>query len=147
MSQPHAHPVVPRILFTGKFLCDVSTVNNDPQHYDTAAFRPTYQLPYPRKDPNQNPNGWWNPQGTGSFALVSCKVNRAVYSDGSSVSTSFGDSVVGLPLLGTDNTVQAKCVNLDPMQQGAFEIWGLQVNMKSMGEESLSLSSKLVRQP
>ncbi len=144
-NPPRFPPAVPRIHFSGRFLCDVSTVNNDPQHFDTAAFRSNYQLPYPLTDPEQTPNGWWNPEGTGSFALVSCTVSKAVYADGSvSLPTSaHPDPVLSLPIKGTDRTVQAKCVNLDPEQQGVFELWGLKVNLQSNDSNPLSLGGKL----
>ena len=33
---------VPRLVFSGKFMTDPSTVNNVPDHYDTDAFTPNY---------------------------------------------------------------------------------------------------------
>ncbi len=34
----------PRLVFSGQFQADPSTVNNDPFHFDTARFRSSYQL-------------------------------------------------------------------------------------------------------
>lgn len=143
-TQPR--PTVPRIHFNGRFLCDVSTVNNDPQHYDTAAFRSNYQLPYPFTNPEHPPNGWWNPEGTGSFALVSCAISSAVYTDGSvsNATSVHPDPIISLPLNGTERSVQAKCVNLDPEQQGVFELWGLKIGLQSTDANPLNLSSKLL---
>ncbi|UJB32655.1 hypothetical protein [Chromobacterium sp. Beijing] len=33
----------PRLAFSGQFQSDVSTVNNDPRHYDNATFEPRFQ--------------------------------------------------------------------------------------------------------
>jgi len=32
-----------RLVFTGKFQADVSTVNNDVRHFDNATFQPVFQ--------------------------------------------------------------------------------------------------------
>ncbi len=34
-----------RLHFAGRFQADVSTVNNDPTHYNNATFKPEYLLP------------------------------------------------------------------------------------------------------
>ncbi|MBI3728872.1 MAG: hypothetical protein HY254_11145 [Burkholderiales bacterium] len=66
---------LPRLVFAGQFQADVSTINNDPEHFDTARFRSNYQMP----DPGAT-NGWWNPNGTGSWRT------NVVYRDGSTCS-------------------------------------------------------------
>jgi hypothetical protein len=54
-----------RLHFSGQFQANVSTVNNDPGHFDNAAFLPSYQ---DMQGPNmQPPNGWFNPQGDAAF--------------------------------------------------------------------------------
>jgi hypothetical protein len=52
----YLHPV--RLHFAGRFRADVSTVNNDPQHFDNQNFTPNFQLP-------GNANCSWQPAGTG----------------------------------------------------------------------------------
>jgi hypothetical protein len=68
----------PRLIFSGKFQTDPSTVNNGPEHFDTASFQTTYQQP---QQGNQ-PNGWWNPNRTGAWRLKDCVVTRVVYGGG-----------------------------------------------------------------
>ena len=71
---------VPRLVFAGRFQADVSTVNNDPEHFDTDQFRANYQLPG-----SGSANGWWNPQGTGAWRLFDCTVRSVWYADGTEV--------------------------------------------------------------
>ena len=52
---------LPRLVFSGDFQADVSTVNNDVRHYDTATFEPRFQQPAS----GATRNGWWNPSGSG----------------------------------------------------------------------------------
>lgn len=126
---PEVAPALPRLIFAGRFLCDVSTVNNDPQHYDTQTFRPSYQLPYPDKDPDADPRGWWNPLGTGSFALTNCTPTTITYADGTTATSPAEDPALALSICGTRDTVQGKCVNLDPQMQDVFELWGLRFSL------------------
>ncbi|HSH02584.1 MAG TPA: ferritin-like protein [Anaerolineae bacterium] len=112
---------VPRMIFSGLFQADVSTVNNDPLHYDTADFRSNYQLPGPGAS-----NGWWNPQGTGAWRFTDCTVKRVYYRDGGWCGQAGVDPVVGVAINGADNRVEGKLVDLDPEQQGVSEVWGFQ---------------------
>lgn len=52
----------PRLAFAGSFQADVSTVNNDPRHYDIDNFEPAFQ----DFQTKQSYNGWWHPTGTAS---------------------------------------------------------------------------------
>jgi len=112
----------PRLHFAGKFQADVSTVNNDPEHFDSAKFRSSYQLPGPGAT-----NGWWNPNGTGAWRFFECTVGRVVYADGSICDDPMLDPVVGAPLNDLDSRVEGKLVDLDPEQQMVSQIWGFQV--------------------
>lgn len=60
----------PRLTFAGQFQADPSTVNNDPTHFDNATFISGYQ----QYEVGNNLNGWWNPDGTGSWRFVGCMV-------------------------------------------------------------------------
>ena len=86
---------VPRLVFSGQFMTDPSTVNNVVQHYDTDAFTPNYWQ-------TGDSNGWWNPGGTGSWRFPHVVVTAAVYSDGSLCRQSQLDPVVGAAIRGTD---------------------------------------------
>ena len=87
---------LPRLVFSGQFQADPSTVNNDPEHFDTDRFRSDYQLP---SGPNMNPpNGWWNPDGSGAWRFYGCTVQRVYYGDGSWCDNPAEDPIVGAAL-------------------------------------------------
>ena len=111
----------PRLHFSGYFQSDVSTVNNDVRHFDSAAFKPSYQLPQTDK----NMNGWWNPEGTAAFRLVGVTVTGGQIG----ADPLEGDPAFGLTLAGADGRVCGKMVDLDPQQQSVSEIWGLEVRL------------------
>ncbi len=112
----------PRLTFAGEFQADPSTVNNDPEHFDSRTFRSNYQLPG-----SGATNGWWNPRGTGAWRFRDCTVQQVVYRDGSSCDDANVDPVVGAPVNGTDARVEGKLVDLDPEQQMVSQVWGFQV--------------------
>lgn len=112
----------PRLHFAGQFQADPPTVNNDPQHFDSATFRSNYQIPGPGAT-----NGWWNPRGSGAWRFRDCTVTRVVYSDGTHCDDPNVDPVVGAAVNDTDQRVEGKLVDLDPEQQMVSQIWGFQV--------------------
>jgi hypothetical protein len=115
----YLHPT--RVHFAGQFRADVSTVNNDDQHFDSGTFTPS--------DQNYgNDNGWWQPSGTGAWRLCGCAITAAAW-DGNFATTSAGDPVVGLPLKNSSDRVDAKIVDLDPDQQMVSMIFGLEVRI------------------
>jgi hypothetical protein len=103
--------VGPRLHFAGRFTADVSTVNNDPQHF---------------KDPNQPPGPGWNPRGTGSWKVDGCTVTSAVFADGTVARTAANDPVVGASIV---QAGQARLVDLDSEQQLVSQIWGLGLSL------------------
>lgn len=117
---------LPRLVFAGKFQADPSTVNNDPEHFDSADFRSNYQVPGPGAS-----NGWWNPRGTGAWRFFDCTVQSVAYEDGTSCSNPALDPMVGLLITGADARVEGKLVDLDTEQQMVSEIWGLQVLVRN----------------
>ncbi|WP_454742919.1 hypothetical protein [Cupriavidus necator] len=113
-----------RLHFAGQFQANVSTVNNDPGHFDNAAFEPSYQK---LQGPNMNPpNGWFNPTGDASWRLLGCKVTSAWLPSGAA---SPADPVVQYLVADSDGRVCGKMVDLDSEQQLVSEIWGLQVRI------------------
>ncbi|MCU1328637.1 MAG: hypothetical protein JWN34_4007 [Bryobacterales bacterium] len=113
----------PRLHFAGKFQAAVSTVNNDPTHYNNATFIPAYQ----ERQTAAAPNGWWNPRGDANWRMIGCAITSAVLPDGSYAAPS--DPVMQSLIADSDLTVAAKLVDLDPEQQLVSEIWGLEVRI------------------
>ncbi|MEA2960709.1 MAG: hypothetical protein QOI46_807 [Alphaproteobacteria bacterium] len=110
-----------RVHFAGQFRADVSTVNNDDQHFDSAAFTLDDQK-------YGDDNGWWQPSGTGAWRLCGCVITAAAW-DGKFATTGAGDPVVGLQLKNSSDRVDAKLVDLDPDQQMVSTIFGLEVRI------------------
>jgi hypothetical protein len=114
-----------RLHFAGRFQAAVSTVNNDPAHYDNATFQKQYQDPAgPNFDP---PNGWWNPRGDADWRLIGCRVTAAFLADGRAADP--GDPVLKCTIADSDRKVPAKLVDLDTEQQLVSEVWGLEVRV------------------
>jgi hypothetical protein len=111
----------PRLTFTGNFQADVSTVNNDPRHFDNATFTSSFQE---FRTPEAQ-NGWWNPIGTGIFRLSGCRVQAAFGPDGEAPD----DPVLGLLVGNAPDRPSAKIVDIDPEWQLASQIYGLSVSL------------------
>lgn len=120
-----------RIHFSGQFQADPSTVNNDVRHFDTSAFNPAWQ----EVGTANALNGWWNPDGSGSFRFVGCTVQSVSYGDGS---TSTTDPIVGMQIMGANARVAGKIVDLDPQQQMVSQLWGLIVRLTNGTSDLLS---------
>jgi hypothetical protein len=115
-----------RLHFAGRFQASPSTVNNDPLHYDSRHFLPSYQERMSGSDPSQW-NGWWNPLGDGAWRMLGCRVTAAWRADGSPAPED--DPVLGSRLADSDRQVAAKLVDLDPQQQLVSQIWGLELRI------------------
>jgi hypothetical protein len=129
----------PRIHFAGRFQADTSTVNNDVRHFDSDQFCGEFQNLMEIKDESiVYYHGYWNPQGSGAWRLLGCKVTRAVL-DGQVFDRPEDDPVVGLIVGGSSDRVAAKLVDLDPQQQMVSQIWGLSVRLQDdRGVEAFS---------
>jgi hypothetical protein len=122
----------PRLIFSGQFQADPSTVNNDPEHFDTANFQSNYDQPgTPIKFPiypNQGmSNGWWNPTGSAAWRFRDCVVTQVFYTDGTSTTDPTQDPVIGMPVNDPSLKIEGKLVDLDPQQQMVSEVWGFRV--------------------
>ncbi|WP_281322590.1 hypothetical protein [Flavobacterium aestivum] len=117
----------PRLTFSGQFQADPSTVNNDPTHYNNETFQPEYQN-YQTADAA---NGWWNPDGTGNWRFIGCKITSVTYQDGTSTNDPLLDPIIGMSIMDTDSRTAAKIVDLDTQQQMVSELWGLIVRIVS----------------
>src|SRR5262245_61804590 len=105
-----SHLATPRIVIAGRFISDVSTLNNVESNFD----------------PSQPLTPLWNPRGGATFDLYDCGVTGAASSHGP-VSTD--DPVLALAVSGAVDRPSAKMVDLDPDWQQASEIWGLTVRL------------------
>ncbi|MGC0151439.1 hypothetical protein ACPRNU_03125 [Chromobacterium vaccinii] len=122
----------PRLAFSGLFQSDVSTVNNDPRHFDNATFESHFQQPTyaPKKveQPGDSQvvewNGWWNPFGTGIFSLKNCVVQSALGPDGQEITRYGQDAAIGLAVGNAGDQPSGKMVDLDPDWQLASCIYG-----------------------
>lgn len=111
----------PRLHFSGTFQSDIPTVNNPRDYYDNDEFQTSYQLPaYPIG------NGGPSPNGTGSWRLYNCTVQRVTYLDGTICDDARLDPIIGMPLSGVDSRVDGKMVDLDTDEK-TTELWGFQI--------------------
>ncbi len=113
-----------RLHFAGKFQANVSTVNNDPAHFDNATFQSSYQN---MEGTNMvPPNGWFNPQGDAAWRFFGCAVTSAWMPTGA---VTAADPVLNYIIADSDRRAPAKLADLDSEQQLVSEIWGLQVRI------------------
>jgi hypothetical protein len=103
-----------RIHFAGQFQAAPSTINNVFDNYRVAQTGPPTQR-------------LWNARGSGDWRLVGCRVTSAFGTGGASAAAD--DPVRRLVVADSDRQAPAKLVDLDPQQQGASTIWGLEVRL------------------
>jgi hypothetical protein len=121
----------PRLTFAGQFQADPSTVNNDPTHFDNATFIPAYQ----EYEAGQNLNGWWNPDGTGSWRFIGCTITSVTYKDGTTTTNPGDDPIIGMSIEDANARVAGKIVDLDSEQQMVSMLWGLIVRITAGGND------------
>jgi hypothetical protein len=119
-----------RLHFAGRFQANVSTVNNDPGHYDNATFLASYQEMQTAKAAN----GWFNPEGDAAWRLLGCNITAAWTPDGAVASD---DAILKCIVADSDTQAPAKLLDLDPEQQLVSEIWGLQVRIADANGNTL----------
>jgi hypothetical protein len=120
MSYLHA----PRLVFTGDFLSDVSTVNNDTAHYNNTTFQPNFQQPGQGAT-----NGWWNPEGGAVFDFQNCSVKQIFLPDGTTQTSHSGDLIIGQAVVGAEGRPTGKMVDLDPDAQMFSALWCVQLRI------------------
>ncbi|NHZ41629.1 hypothetical protein [Massilia aquatica] len=121
-----------RLHFSGRFQANVSTVNNDPGHFDNATFDPSYQ----QMQTAAAANGWFNPEGDASWRLLGCAITAAWTPDGAVAAS---DPVLACQVADANSRVSAKLADLDSEQQMVSEIWGLQVRIADAAGNTLLL--------
>src|SRR5271166_2592123 len=119
-----------RLHFFGKFQAAVSTVNNDPTHFDNATFKKEYQ-----ERGEGATKGWWNPRGDANWRMIGCKISSAWLGIGEPAA--HDDPVLSCSIADSDLTVAAKLVDLDSEQQGVSEIWGLKIRIADAAGNTL----------
>ncbi|MCY7297253.1 hypothetical protein [Alteromonas sp. a30] len=107
----------PRLHFSGGFRADPSTVNNTPNNFSG------------KNDETKDLELFWNPNGTGVFALEECVVTKVVYGPGDETSNPKDDPVIGQPVATVYSYAAPKMVDLDPCQMNVTEIWGMRVQV------------------
>jgi hypothetical protein len=134
-----------RLVFSGQFQADPSTVNNDVRHYDNASFKAKYQ----EFQQGREWDGWWNPPGSGAFRLVNCTVKAVHYADGTCSSDPKADPIVGLSILDSPNRTAGKIVDIDPQWQVASQLWGLKVRLTDVSNNTAAtyLASSYLENP
>jgi hypothetical protein len=123
----------PRLHFTGRFQADVSTVNNDPEHFDEGRFLANYQ------EPGSGGNdGWWNPTGSGAWRLAGCTVCQLVPPP--------AEPLLGATLSSNEGGAPAKLVDLDPEQQMVSTIFGMVLTLRTPDGRAI-VSGRFVAAP
>jgi len=107
----------PRLHFSGGFRADPSTVNNTPNNFSS------------ENDQTKDLELFWNPNGTGIFALEECVVTKVVYGPGDETSDPKDDPIIGQPVATVYSYAAPKMVDLDPCQMNVTEIWGMRVQI------------------
>lgn len=125
---------IPRLHLAGSFYTDPSTMDNDPQHYNTDVV---------------NPSPWQEPLGKHEFKILDCTVVSVMDSTGT---LQVGDPLVGnafgtVAAMYPDPSappgtgvppVEAKLVDLDTYQQAVSTIYGMQVSLDCGGGLTLT---------
>lgn len=120
-----------RLHFAGQFQAAVSTVNNDPLHYDSSTFKPQYQ----DLQTSTAYNGWFNPRGDATWRLLGCKVTSAWMGPNQPATTA--DPILTYLVADSDSNVPAKLVDLDPEQQLVSTVFGFEVRITTPAGETL----------
>ncbi|MFF6888415.1 ferritin-like protein [Streptomyces sp. NPDC012421] len=124
----------PRLNFAGTFQADVATANNLPPYFDNDLFEPRFQWRMALPDPN----GLWNPRGSGALRLTDVRVTSVCAPDGRVLAESAEDPVVGGWIADDDRRPNGKFVDLDPQNQMVSEIYGMRLRiLDAKGREQL----------
>ncbi|MFF0696037.1 ferritin-like domain-containing protein [Streptomyces tendae] len=124
----------PRLNFAGTFQADVATANNLAPYFDNDLFEPRFQ----RRMALPDPNGLWNPRGSGALRLTDVRVTSVCRPDGRVLTKSSADPVVGGWIADDDRRPNGKFVDLDPQNQMVSEIYGLRLRvLDAKGRELL----------
>ncbi|MEU8925300.1 ferritin-like domain-containing protein [Kitasatospora sp. NPDC048545] len=115
----------PRLNFAGTFQADVATANNLPPYFDNDVFEPRFQWRMNLPDPN----GLWNPRGSGAMRLTDIAVTSVCQADGRVLTDPAADPVINGRLADDDRRAHGKFADLDPQNQMVAEIHGLRMRL------------------
>lgn len=104
----------PRLAFAGQFQADVSTVNNDPRHFDNATFEAHFQE-FQQADAAGNTktyNGWWHPTGTAIMRFANCQVTSLRGPNGIQITNPAQDPLLSCSVGNAIGKPSAKMVDL-----------------------------------
>lgn len=122
----------PKLVFSGDFLSDVSTVNNDVAHYNNETFQKSFQ-----EFGKGAVNGWWNPEGGAIFDFKNTRVQQLFYADGTVENDSNLNELIGQIVTGAEGRATGKMVDLDPQQQMVSELWSVKLRILTASNELL----------
>jgi hypothetical protein len=116
---------LPRLIFSGDFKSDVSTVNNVTQYFNNPTFQSGFQ---------KEPLGLWNPEGGASFAFMNCEVEQIMLPDGAQQAN---DCIIGCSISAPQDKSPGKMVDLDPQQQMVSQLWAMTLRIADAQDELL----------
>jgi len=114
----------PRLHFSGNFICDPATVNNDIKNFDITSFVSHHALPS-----SQGGRGLYSPSGTNSFLLKDVSVRSICYDNQTCTDDRKADLVVGKEIKDNARSM-AKIVDIDPQDPvGVTQIWAMKLRI------------------
>lgn len=120
---------LPRLVFSGDFKSDVSTVNNDWAHYNNDTFQSSFQ-----EFGQGATNGWWNPEGGATFDFVNCNVKQITLPDEAAQAD---DIIIGCTVGTPNDRSGGKMVDLDSQQQMVSQLWAVRLQISTAQGELL----------
>lgn len=115
-----SHLDLPRIVFAGRFISDVSTINNEDANYNVSAAPSVLG---------------WNPRGTAAFDFYDCRVTGGASAEGRGLDN---DPALQSVVSGSIDRSSAKMVDLDPDWQMSSQIWALSVRVYGLQDQELA---------
>ena len=107
----------PRIHFSGKFVANSNTVNNEPKNYNLS-------LPSEKLSPG------WNPSGGNEFSLLDCTITSVVYINGSTSTNPDKEMLIGASVHSNPYSVQGKLVAIDVDLWNKSALFGVTIGVK-----------------
>ncbi|XP_070550418.1 uncharacterized protein [Ptychodera flava] len=129
----HSYLDWPRIHFSGTFWFDSPTGNNLCENYDIKTFDERF-----RDDPSIL---GWNPEGSGCFQLLDCKVTSVCYTNGDCSTHRRTDRLIGTPVFSNVDRPEAKIADIDTAYIAVPTIFGLSLHVPG------AFSGKFVEAP
>ena len=111
----------PRFHFAGRFRCDISTINNVFNNFNSATFSPVNEVVM------DNNNARFNPLGTAAFDFYNTYITSVCSATEADCSTE--DLLVGSSIDTAMSAVSAKMVDIDVEMQSASKIFGLNLGV------------------